>query len=296
MTAGLSSTINNLISLAQQLPGLQPPASPLTHVVGPSFTTLGPALLSAIGDLQTDAAGNAAAATLLNDLTTAVPKIQDSISATPSATALSGIPLWTLFVGATVAGLNVATIVAAQNLVNSLNANGCVPTVQALSDFQQAYHANNVGVVVSGVYDAATAAAVGTTLGVSPPACAVPVNPSSAPPSSLVALAQAVVADKTICNGAANANVTAFMTAYDFWAYPGTVILPPTIYDVETQTAINSVLGSNTAPACSSGGVAPAPAPVATATTSNAGTYAVAAVAVGGLGFLAYKLLMKKRV
>ena len=174
---GFSQTLANLLSIASQLETMQPPSTPPTSSNGaPDFTSLGPALFSALGDIQNDASSIAAAAVGLTTLSTALPKLEALNTASGPTQAL-----WTAYTKMTELGLGIAIIVAAQNLVASLNANNCVPTTQALSDFQQAYHAANAGVVVSGVYDNATAAAIGTTLGVAPPTCATPVNPVDPP-------------------------------------------------------------------------------------------------------------------
>jgi hypothetical protein len=114
-------------------------------------------------------------------VTAAIPILEQALGPTPPATSPSGHDLWIDFERITSTALQAAAVVAAQNLVNSLNANKCIPDALSLSNFQQAFHANNAGVVVSGVYDAGTAAAVGTTLGITPPACATPVNPSPTP-------------------------------------------------------------------------------------------------------------------
>ena len=113
---------------------------------------------------------------------------------------------------------------------------------------------------------------------------------------ALAALARAVVADSTICNGQPNTNVRAFMTAYQaFMSQSGPA---PAIYSNAIGSIVNSVLGSSTAPACTSI-VTTTPAPIATPAAAAGGTsittILIGAAAVGAVGWLAWYVTTHRR-
>ena len=169
---------------------------------------------------------------------------------------------------------------------------GCPPPAALVTAFQTAYVAANPSwSYTAGVYDDATVAAIYAALGVV----------AGCPSANVVALAQAVVADTTVCSGAVNANVTAFMNAYNAWQFPNPSfhLAVSGIYGADVQSAINTVLGAGSAPTC-----ATAPASSGTATTassatpaapaaSNTGLYVGAGVAVVAIAALAYAMSTK---
>ena len=198
----------------------------------------------------------------------------------------------------------------------------------AITQFQNDYNATGTStpLTVTGVYDAPTAGALQAQINLdssgysftsttAPAACAAApstgTTTTGTASAAIIAAANAVIADSTICNGTPNSNVSAFQTAYN--AAYGASLTVDGKYGTATAAAMASVSQDATAAgtpltgtlpaACSiylpSGGGAPAPAPsggtttttttITTAPTTSVWPYVLGAFAVGGLTFYALK-------
>ncbi len=195
--------------------------------------------------------------------------------------------------------------VAAVALMNdACGASG--PPVADVITFQSAYNLATSGSTGSplnngGTYDDATVAALYQTTGQIPPC----------PSSQLVALAQAVIADATVCQATAtapNANIQAFMASYLSWQNPtATGLTPDVTYTAAVQSALGQVLPSAALPNCLTihtggptptpptppvgGGSPPVPVPgtgSSAAVSSNAGLYVTGGVALLAIGALVW--------
>ena len=167
---GFSATLADLVRIVAKLPAV-PPGTPSPTT---DFTSLVPALLSDIGDLAADASGVPAASTALAKFAPILAPLQTAAASGTPITDTAGS--YAIVMQVAELALGAAIILAATNLAQSLaRAMPCAPEVQALQDFQTAYASQNPSFNVSGVYDAATAAAM-VSVGVTPP-CA----PTNAP-------------------------------------------------------------------------------------------------------------------
>jgi hypothetical protein len=177
--------------------------------------------------------------------------------------------------------------------VNALQAATCPWPAALVAAFQAAYAAvYPTFTFTSGVFDDATVAAYYNAVGQSPPC----------PSTQLIALAQAVLADTTVCAGNPNTNISAFMASYASWMNPDPTLLatPVSVFDSTVQDAVTKVLGPS-AVLCPRESTTPAPGGSTTATpaaaaTSNVGLYVGGAVAVAAIGALAYAMSARKVV